>query len=42
MTNQKLPIQIYETPEGEIQIKVFFDPEKETIWMNLNQIAYLY
>ncbi len=41
-TQQNLPIQIYETPEGEVQLKVLFDPEKETIWMNLNQIAYLF
>ncbi len=42
MNQKTLPIQIYETPEGEVQLKIFFDPEKETIWMNLNQIAHLF
>ncbi len=33
-------IQIYQTPEGEIKVNV--DLEKETIWLNLNQIAVLF
>jgi len=42
MTQQNLPIQIYETPEGEVQLKIFFDPEKETIWMNQKDMALLF
>ena len=33
-------IQIYQTPEWEIKVNI--DLEKETIWLNLNQIAQLF
>ena len=42
MSQKTLPIQIYETPEGEVQLKVFFDPEKETIWMSQRDMATLF
>lgn len=38
--NQQNKIVIYKTAKNEVELKVRF--EKETVWLNLNQIAYLF
>ena len=38
--NKQNKIVIYKTAKNEVELKVRF--EKETVWLNLNQIAYLF